>query len=74
MDAALGTLNDASDLLLTGSVARLLNVSAETVRLWERTGRLPAIRVDGRVRLFERRDVQRLARERELAATGNEAA
>src|SRR5262245_42535039 len=66
MHPALRTAESPLDLLLTGTVARLLNVSAETVRLWERRGRLPAIRVDGRVRLFDRRVVERLARQRKL--------
>jgi excisionase family DNA binding protein len=55
--------------LLTSEVARILNVSAETVRLWERSGRLPALKTEKGVRLFDRRDVvalaEQLARERE---------
>jgi excisionase family DNA binding protein len=54
----------ASPLLLTGDVARLLGVSSETVRFWEQTGRLHATRTEGGTRLFDRSDVERLARER----------
>lgn len=54
-----------SALLLTSQAARLLAVSSETVRLWERTGQLRAVRVVGGLRLFQRVDVERLARERE---------
>jgi excisionase family DNA binding protein len=50
--------------LLTSEVARLLNVSPETVRIWERLGKLPALKTSRGVRLFDRRDVERLARER----------
>jgi excisionase family DNA binding protein len=51
--------------LLTNEAARVLGVSPQTVRVLERTGRLPALRTEGGVRLFDRRDVERLARERE---------
>jgi excisionase family DNA binding protein len=55
--------------LLTSEVARILDVSAETVRLWERNGRLRAQKTEKGVRLFDRADVvalaERLARERE---------
>jgi hypothetical protein len=47
-------------LYLTSDVARVFHVSAETVRDWERQGRLPAKRTLGGVRLFEGRDVVRL--------------
>jgi excisionase family DNA binding protein len=55
--------------LLTNEVARILDVSADTVRHLERMGRLPALRTSGGVRLFNRCDVERLARERRAAAT-----
>jgi DNA-binding transcriptional MerR regulator len=63
-DAHAGT-----DLLLTGDVARLLDVSAETVRFWHRIGRLSALQTERGVRLFHRCDVERLAREREARHT-----
>jgi len=54
----------AIDPLLTSEVARILEVSSETVRVWERLGRLPALKTGRGVRLFDRRDVERLVRER----------
>jgi len=53
------------DLLLAAGVARLCGVTPATVRLWERTGRLPAVRTADGVRIFRREDVTRLASERE---------
>lgn len=55
--------------LLTGDVARLLHVSPVTVRMWERTGRLTAVRTAGGVRLFDRASVDRLRLERQGPAT-----
>ena len=55
------------DPVLTTEAARILNVSQETVRQWERRGILPAHKTARGVRLFDRRDVERLARERERA-------
>jgi len=52
----------ASDLILTSEAARLLGVSAQSVRQWERTGRLPAMRTAGGVRLFSRAAVEELRR------------
>ena len=57
-------LQTSIDLVLSGEAARILNVSVDTVRLWERLGRLPALKTATGVRLFDRRDVERLARER----------
>ena len=51
--------------LLTSEVARVLGVTPETVRHWERVGRLPAQKTSTGVRLFDRRDVERFARARE---------
>lgn len=51
-------------LILTHEAARILAVSSDTVRRWERTGRLPAVKTSGGVRVFDRADVERLAAER----------
>lgn len=51
--------------LLTGDVARLLNVSAEMVRHWERSGKLFAQKTARGVRLFDPDAVERFAMERE---------
>lgn len=69
MNIDLGTI----DAVLTSEAARILDVSPETIRTWERTGRLPAVRTRKGMRLFDRRDVERLAQERALASTGNAA-
>lgn len=52
-------------LLTTKSAALRLGVVGETVRLWERTGRLPAIRTESGQRLFRLGDVERLAAQRQ---------
>ena len=57
-------MQSRTDLLLTGEAARVLDVSVDTIQLWERIGRLPAVKTTTGVRLFDRRDVERLARER----------
>jgi len=54
--------------LATQDVARRLRCSAETVRLLERTGRLPAERLECGQRIFRLEDVERLQRERERTA------
>ena len=50
--------------LTVSDAARLAGVSAQTIRAWERTGRVPAIRTASGVRLFEREVVQRVAETR----------
>ena len=51
--------------VLTSEVARILSCAAETVRNLERSGVLKAVRTPTGVRIFNRPDVERLARERE---------
>jgi DNA-binding transcriptional MerR regulator len=51
-------------LLTVGDVARELDVAAETIRLWERLGKLHAERTASGIRLFRRDDVERFAKER----------
>ena len=61
-------LNDSSDFLLSGDVARTLGVSYTRVQQLILRGRLRAVaRTAGGIRLFTRADVERLreARERE---------
>jgi len=52
-----------NDYLTTSDTARILNRAGATVLYYERTGRLKAIRTQGGIRLFERSDVERLARQ-----------
>jgi len=49
------------ELLMVTSAGRILNRSAETVRFYERTGRLAAIRTADGTRLFRQSDVEALA-------------
>lgn len=50
------------ELMTVGQAGRVLERCGETVREYERTGRLKAVRVGG-IRIFKREDVERLARE-----------
>ncbi len=56
----------------TGPVARELGVAVETLRLWERTGKIAVARrtSDGR-RLYTREDVDRIRRERAARLAGS---
>lgn len=52
-------------LLSTGDAATLLQRSVDAVRMYERCGRLPALRTQGGLRLFRLSDVEKLAAELE---------
>jgi len=52
------------DPVMSGEAARILNVSVDTVRLWERRGRLRALKTATGVRFFNRADVTALAERR----------
>ena len=60
-------------VLMTSEAARIIGVSSETIRAWEGSGRLPALKTGRGVRLFNRVDVERLARERALGSTSSAA-
>jgi excisionase family DNA binding protein len=60
-----------TDLLTTADAARILGVVPATVRLLERTGKLPALKTPGGQRLFQRQDVQRVADDRRKLAGGS---
>ena len=51
--------------LQTHEVAKRVGRSSETVRLWERLGRIPAIKTGRGMRLFLEEDVAKLACELE---------
>jgi len=53
--------------LQTKDAARLLDLTPDMVRRMERSGQLKADRTTGNTRLFERSDVEKLARERKAA-------
>jgi excisionase family DNA binding protein len=61
---------DPSELLTAGDAARLLGVSASTIRLWAQLGKIPSRRTAGGVRLFLRVDCERVAKTRRDALTG----
>jgi excisionase family DNA binding protein len=46
------------DFLTTNAVAKLMNIAPDTVRFYERTGRLVALRTTSGIRLFRREDVE----------------
>jgi excisionase family DNA binding protein len=52
------------DYMTVGETAKVCDVAADTVRWWDRTGRLKAARTSSGVRLFARRDVEAYAAER----------
>jgi len=49
--------------LTTSEAAKVLDRSADTVRLYERSGKLPAQKTRGGLRLFKASDVERLAQQ-----------
>jgi excisionase family DNA binding protein len=51
-------------LIMVSEAARVARVSPDTIRRWEQSGRLEAIRTSGGIRLFSRADVERVAVER----------
>lgn len=53
------------DPVLTTEAARILEVSPETIRHWERIGTLPAIKTRSGARVFNRSDLFALKRSRE---------
>ena len=58
------------NLLTTSGTARLLELSSESVRAYERAGKLPATRTESGMRLFRRADVERLAAARRIRGQG----
>jgi len=55
--------------ILVGEASRLLHISTNHVRYLERTGQLRCRRI-GLIRIFNRKEVERLAEERYRRATG----
>ena len=54
------------ELIESGPVARELGVAVETLRMWEKTGKIaPPLRTVGGRRLFTREDIATIRRERE---------
>lgn len=51
---------EPDELLSTGEAAEALQVSVQTVRRWEQTGHLSAVRTPGNQRRFRRSEVEAL--------------
>ncbi len=49
------------ELLLPSAAARVLGCSAAAIRLWARTGQLPAVTLSGGWRAFRREDLDHFA-------------
>lgn len=58
------TATDPNDLMTPSDAARILGLSADSVRVLSDSGRLPGLRTVSGRRLFRRGDVDRLAAER----------
>lgn len=56
------------ELLTTGEAAAILGLGPGMVRVLANTGRLPALRTSTGLRLYRRRDVDRLRAARDAAA------
>lgn len=55
-------MSEAQSKLLVGDVARHFDKSPDTIRLWCRLGWIKAERTASGVRLFDRSEVERVAR------------
>lgn len=53
---------DIDRLVTVGEAARMLGKSSDMVKVYERDGKLPAVRIAG-IRFFRREDVTQLATE-----------
>jgi excisionase family DNA binding protein len=62
--------NHPDDLLTPSDAARVLGLSADSVRVLSDNGRLPSMRTVSGRRLFRRSDVDRLAIQRAQTLTG----
>lgn len=51
---------DTDDLIPIGQAAALAGVAVETLRRWERDGKIAAVRTAGNQRRFRRSDVEAL--------------
>jgi DNA-binding transcriptional MerR regulator len=56
------------DEVLSSEAARLIGVSVQTLRLWERSGRIAPRRGAGGFRLYSRAECLRISDERRAAA------
>lgn len=56
-------------LLRIGRAARILDVSVDTMRNWDRDGKLRAVRTTGNQRRYRREDIEALAAEAQRVAS-----
>lgn len=49
-----------------GKAASLIGVSIDTLRRWDKTGRLKSVRIDGKNRFFDRKELLQIKSENEL--------
>jgi DNA-binding transcriptional MerR regulator len=66
-------MRKADILLMSADVAKQAGVTSEMVRVWERAGRLRAMRTLSGVRLFRQADVTRLLKQRQRRAAARRA-
>ena len=64
-------MKNVNEFLSTSDAARLLNRASDTVRYYERTGKLEAIRTHGGMRLFRLEDVEKFAAEQKAKLARN---
>jgi DNA-binding transcriptional MerR regulator len=50
-------------LVTTSTAAQIAGRAESTIRLWADRGDLPSVRLPSGIRLYDRRDVERVARE-----------
>jgi molybdopterin-binding protein len=67
----LGSMSNRDEGLLLGDAARALQVSADTLRRWERAGKLHTTRDAANRRRVPRREIERLAPHPRRHATGD---
>ena len=59
----------SSDLVLIGKAAEILGVSIDTVRRWDKAGKLRSVRPDGKNRYFSLEELNKIKRSRPLKVT-----
>jgi len=53
------------DPITASTASRITRFAESTIRLWAAQGILPSLRLPSGIRVYERADVERIARERE---------
>ena len=60
-------VTEPSDLIPIGEAARMLAVNPDTLRRWEREGKLKSSRTLGNQRRYSRAEIEQLIQKRETA-------